>query len=99
MASKKPTTTTQPVKKPRVPKLQQQVTDLVAQQPEVVKTKRIKKTKEEPVAQENVVSNIPKRKSTLEKGSQAALDWGAKMKTLKEAKKAERLAQTTPVVA
>ena len=112
MASKKPTTTTQPVKtKPRTIKKQELIEnkDLPVIEPvkalgtsprERAVKKTTKKAKEEPVAQPSTLPvEKPKRKSNIEKGSQAAAEWSLKMKAAREAKKAERLAQQTQVAA
>ena len=104
MASKKPTTTTQPVKtKPRAIKKQELIENKDLPVVETVKVKKTtKKAKEEPVAQPStlpVVETPTKRKSNIEKGSQAAFEWSLKMKAAREAKKAERLAQQTQVAA
>ena len=106
MASKKPTTTTQPVKtKPRAIKKQELIENKDLPVVETVKVKKTtKKAKEEPVAQPSTLPVVetpskPKRKSNIEKGSQAAAEWSLKMKAAREAKKAERLAQQTQVAA
>jgi hypothetical protein len=113
MASKKPTTTTQPVKTPKTVKTKKPkgYDDLVFKN-EKSSLKLKKTTKEDPVPKDAVpkdavpkdavpkdVENtpIPKKRNVMEKGSQAALEWSIKMKLAREKKKAERIAQTTPV--
>ena len=73
MASKKPATTTQPTK-------------------ERPKSRRIPKETPIPLVEPAPIEPVskpvkPLRKGGMEKGSAAALEWGAKMKALKEAKK------------
>ncbi len=103
MASKKATTTTQPVKtKPRALKKQELIEnkDLPVVEPLKVK-KTTKKPKEDPItlpsAPPNTPIEKPKRKSNIEAGSEEAKAWSERMKQAREKKKAERLAQTTPV--
>ena len=105
MASKKPVTTIQPTKKPRSAKKQELIenkdTTIFENEKSSLKVKKTtKKPKEEPVAQPSTLPvEKPKRKSNIEKGSQAAAEWSLKMKAAREAKKAERLAQQTQVAA
>ena len=111
MASKKPTTTTQPVKtKPRAIKKQELIENKDLPVVEAVKAlgvspreRAVKKTKEpkqEPVALPVVETPSKlKRKSNIVAGSDEAKAWSEKMKLAREKKKAERLAQQTQVVA
>ena len=103
MASKKPTTTTQPTKNPKTVKTKKPkgYDDLVFKDEKKSSLKVKKTTKEDAVAQPSILpvetTPIPKKRNVMEKGSQAALEWSIKMKLAREKKKAERMAQTTPV--
>jgi hypothetical protein len=102
MTSKKPTTTTEPVKKPRAQKkLQQQTEELSLKQREqlgIYDTKNVdmkvkkttKKPKEEPVAQPSVPVKSTRAPSMV-KGSNEAKQWGARMRELKLAKKNQQI--------
>jgi len=102
MASKKKenSTTTQPVKTPRTVKKPKGYDDLVFKN-EKSSLKLKKTTKEDAVAQPSILpvenTPIPKKRNVMEKGSEEAKAWSEKMKLAREKKKAERLAQTTPV--
>ncbi len=92
MASKRPATTTQPIKKPRAVKKKELLEnpDLPISEPAKVK-KTTKKAKEEPIAQPSTVPvEKPKRKSNIVAGSAEAKAWSERMKLAREKKKAER---------
>lgn len=102
MTSKKPTTTTQPVKtKPRALKKQELIENKNLPVVEPLKVKKTKKPKEDLIALPSAPPNTPvektKRKSNIVAGSEEAKAWSEKMKQAREKKKAERLAQQTPV--
>jgi hypothetical protein len=98
MASKRKenSTTTQPIKNPKTGKKPKGYDDLVFKN-EKSSLKLKKTTKEDPVAQPVENTPIPKKRNVMEKGSEEAKAWSEKMKLAREKKKAERMAQTTPV--
>ena len=100
MASKKKTTTTttQTVKPPKVGTKKPKGYDDLVFKNEKSSLKLKKTTKEEPVDQPSILPvEKPKKRNIMEKGSEEAKAWSEKMKAAREAKKAERMAQTTPV--
>lgn len=83
MTSKKPTTTTQPVKtKPRALKKQELIENKNLPVVEPLKVKKTKKPKEDPITLPSAPPNTPvektKRKSNIVAGSEEAKAWSEK---------------------